>query len=239
MNKSRNNINCITGGFTLVELLIVIAVVLVLAAISIPLIGRARLQAQRSQCVSNLRQIGVGLFAYAADHKGQLPVQNWWNNGAAPSALSVGGSSTDPAIKSNGLGFLASMGYLGGPDGVGALTGAGKPQVLRCPGDDNQFFNKPGAGNWCSYVYQSPFPVSSGSTDSNRPNLANVLSVQMALVTEAAQVFSNNPPPHEVSQAPVLYGDGRVMLRPWRGGSNELSVDSQPRNFDLASGLRN
>lgn len=60
-------------GFTLVELLTVVAIVGVLAAISIPLVGRMRESSRTSMCASNLRQLGATLLLYAADHKGQLP----------------------------------------------------------------------------------------------------------------------------------------------------------------------
>ncbi len=55
------------------ELLTVIAVIGVLAAIAIPAIGHARVAVNRSQCASNMRQIGLALLGYAADHRGALP----------------------------------------------------------------------------------------------------------------------------------------------------------------------
>lgn len=61
------------AGFTLVELLVTIAIVAVLAALLIPAIGMVRERAQTSQCVSNLRQIGVGLLSFAADNDGRFP----------------------------------------------------------------------------------------------------------------------------------------------------------------------
>lgn len=62
------------AGFTLVELLAVIAIVGVLAAITIVAVGHARKSAQSSRCVSNLRQLGIAVLARAADHKGQIPM---------------------------------------------------------------------------------------------------------------------------------------------------------------------
>jgi prepilin-type N-terminal cleavage/methylation domain-containing protein len=61
------------AAFSLVELLVVIALVAVLAAIALP-VQRGMVQsAQRAQCVSNLRQIYLALAAYAADHRGLVP----------------------------------------------------------------------------------------------------------------------------------------------------------------------
>ncbi len=60
-------------GFTLVELLVVIAVVAILSSILMPVFGRARAAARSTACVSNLRQIGQAFAMYAQDWEGSLP----------------------------------------------------------------------------------------------------------------------------------------------------------------------
>jgi len=62
------------GAFTLLELLSVIAVIIVLAALLLPALENVRAQAKRAQCVSRLRQIGVGFQDFAHDHNGQFPM---------------------------------------------------------------------------------------------------------------------------------------------------------------------
>ena len=66
----------ITAAFTLVEILVVVAIIGILAAILFPVFSKAREQARSTQCKSNLKQIGLALQMYEAD-AGRLPVA--WN----------------------------------------------------------------------------------------------------------------------------------------------------------------
>lgn len=59
-------------GFTLIELLVVIAVISILAAILFPVFARARESARRASCMSNLKQIGLGMMMYVQDNDGRL-----------------------------------------------------------------------------------------------------------------------------------------------------------------------
>ncbi len=63
------------GGFTLIELLCVIAIIGLLAAFLLPVLSQARARAQRIQCVSQLRQVGLAFQAFAQDHNGLYPMQ--------------------------------------------------------------------------------------------------------------------------------------------------------------------
>jgi prepilin-type N-terminal cleavage/methylation domain-containing protein/prepilin-type processing-associated H-X9-DG protein len=60
-------------GFTLIELLVVIAIISILAAILFPVFARARENARRASCLSNLKQIGLGMMMYVQDYDETYP----------------------------------------------------------------------------------------------------------------------------------------------------------------------
>jgi prepilin-type N-terminal cleavage/methylation domain-containing protein/prepilin-type processing-associated H-X9-DG protein len=60
-------------GFTLIELLVVIAIIAILASILFPVFGRARENARRSSCQSNLKQLGLGILQYSQDYDERMP----------------------------------------------------------------------------------------------------------------------------------------------------------------------
>ncbi|HEX8237885.1 MAG TPA: DUF1559 domain-containing protein [Abditibacteriaceae bacterium] len=75
----------IKRGFTLIEILIVLVIIAILAAILFPAFARAREGARRASCASNLRQLGMAFRQYTQDNNNKYPLaanyQNWEKGG--------------------------------------------------------------------------------------------------------------------------------------------------------------
>lgn len=107
------------SAFTLIELLVIIAVIALLAAILFPVFTRAREQARKTACLSNLRQIGVALSLYTSDYDGGYP------NTGDP-YLWVGKRFRWPIMP-----YLA----LGQKQGIDFTNSGGATSILLCPSD--------------------------------------------------------------------------------------------------------
>ena len=107
-----------TKGFTLVELLVVIAVIAILAALLLPIVSAAKSKARRATCLNNLRQINLGVRMYSDD-----------SHDASPSPAAAGLTVTN--IEALYYGYKALMkSYVG-------LKGPSSPRdkLFQCPAD--------------------------------------------------------------------------------------------------------
>ena len=222
----------IFGGFTLIEVLVVIGIIALLLAILLPTMERVRHRAYIANCGSNLRQIGQYLSLYANEHHGQLPRTVYVPG--APVQYGTGGAAADP--------FLP-----GGPAAndisaaVFLLLRAQHipPNLLYCPYNDvNEFESEPADPNTranftnyrknLGYSFANPYPDAAAATSGYK--WLGRLGAEFALAADinpgtkppyndvATPTASSpwpamkkaNSPNHERDGQNVLYGDGHV-----------------------------
>ncbi len=171
-------------GFTLIELLVVIAIIALLAAILFPVFASAREKARQTTCLSNEKQLGLGILQYTQDYD-----EAW------PSGIGHGPS----CVPSTGAGctVLDGAGWAGQ-----VYTYVKSINVYTCP--DDLTIPNPYAGTTCSYGFnanlsQSPSMANAASpyyyASNPIPNFVSTAKLQSSaktvLLYEAAGVSAN------------------------------------------------
>jgi type IV pilus assembly protein PilA len=142
-------------GFSLIELLIVVAIILIIAAIAIPNLLRARIAANESSAVSSIRTINTAEVTYSTAYPtvGYAPTLVALGPGAGALACPAGGPTSlaacllDSALANN----LASGGKSGyTAEAVGATVGAATSNVVYGVGAAPLVFNQTGVRRFCS-----------------------------------------------------------------------------------------
>ena len=150
MKSAKTSQSAHAGGFTLLELLVVIAIVAILAALQIPVLARAKPNAQGISCLSNMRQLQMAAILYTYNNNDYLPANvalGRGYNGSANWVAGVFASWGNNGVQENPAGCETNPFYLGVQGGTGTFNGttytllgsigpyARVAGVYRCPAD--------------------------------------------------------------------------------------------------------
>jgi len=196
-------------GFTLIELLVVIAIIAILAAILFPVFARARENARKANCASNLKQLGLAILAYAQDYDEMLPKYD--QQSAPPESRKRWDEVIDPYIKNTLLKRCPSL------QNVAVGYGANYRHIIRYP---------PGEGSGGANVTLA---------DIQRPSEALVLSDSHSGTTgEGTNGCRAIYCPHCYSTPPYDYVNYAVSSR-HSEGANCLMLDGHVKWYKTST----
>src|SRR5205823_175043 len=125
----RYSLKRVRDAFTLIELLVVIAIIAILAAILFPVFAQARESARTTSCLSNTKQLGLGILQYIQDYDEKFPLWIYCDSvgGANPSPNSGPGTVDTPwgPWKNNHIGWDKTV-----------QPYVKNVQVFKCPSND-------------------------------------------------------------------------------------------------------
>ncbi len=191
--------------FTLIELLVVIAIITILAALLLPALNSARDKVIMTKCKSNLKQIAVGIHAYAGDNAEYMP--NSELSATPPNSRYTHRGNSSKKKSYTNLGLLIER-YL-------------NEAVLYCPGQKVRTYDSvrdlPATSNR-SAGYDS-LPVWDNSKWCFRPRLSRMQTKKLAIVYDIATDSQRYSMPHGL-QWNVTFADGHIAV--YRNGSSSI-----------------
>jgi prepilin-type N-terminal cleavage/methylation domain-containing protein/prepilin-type processing-associated H-X9-DG protein len=215
--KSHSHFIVRNKAFTLIELLVVIAIIAILASILFPVFARARENARRSSCQSNLKQIGLGVMQYTQDYDEKYPFFD-----DTTSAASSPGTSWDP--------FSVSAGN----PGTEIYPYVKNWQIFRCPSTSDYTAT---TEIKTSYMWNGVLIRKTGLSMAAVPSAAEIVSLQEAKSADSRLYIRpgifGDPPGYmywaytgyntlHFDGGNFLYADGHVK---WRKATNSCAAD--------------
>jgi len=212
-------------AFTLIELLVVIAIIAILAAILFPVFARARENARRASCQSNLKQIALGFMQYTQDYDEKLPL--WFANldGSAVSSFTTTATNAGQPGYDEGWAELLQP-YLK------------STQIFQCPSETTGPGTAGSNTNYTDYMYNGDISSYASGTGAGLSMAAINYPSNTVLNADATSqwsgsIFGNNyawGPPYALSYytrhldgANISFVDGHVK---WEKPQNVASRTS-------------
>ena len=209
-------------AFTLVELLAVIAIVGILAAIIIPVVGMMRESARATQCASNLRQLQTAASLWIADHGNQMPDARQWG-------YNQGASSEAQKYQLNAyLNIRATKGQAWGD----------APSAMKC---ESAFANQASTQEWGRTYSINTYATSTldGETRLASNGYPARLSwipnpARMAFFMDGAAAVGSGSYQTNVSGSYVAPSSATPLTYPHRGAVNVVFLDGHVERIDKA-----